>query len=212
MQSRRGFLRGVAATGLSRLMFPAALTLGAAGIPAFAHAQETDYAADPARPGSRLDALTAFIDPTLEIHNPHTNERVKVRFFNGYGYDMSGIQQLNHIWRDWRQDVAPQIDPRLFWGMAAVRTSAMKDGHDGVVTLLSGYRTLTTTRLLRSQGVGASLGSEHMKAAAMDITLHDIPASKISGFAEWLQVGGTGYYPRNNFTHMDTGGIRQWRG
>lgn len=159
-----------------------------------------------------MDALTAFIDPTLEIHNPHTNERVKVRFFNGYGYDMSGIQQLNHIWRDWRQDVAPQIDPRLFWGMAAVRTSAMKDGHDGVVTLLSGYRTLTTTRLLRSQGVGASLGSEHMKAAAMDITLHDIPASKISGFAEWLQVGGTGYYPRNNFTHMDTGGIRQWRG
>lgn len=212
MQNRRKFLSGCVAAGLSRLIPPAALTSSLLMIPAFAHAQETDYAANPARPGSRLDLLTPYIDPSLVIFNPHTNETVKARFFTGAGYDMQAISELNHIWRDWRQNVSPQIDPRLFWAMAAIRTSAMKDGHDGVITLLSGYRTLTTTRVLRSKGVGASLGSQHMKAAAMDVTLHDIPASKISGFVEWLQVGGTGYYPNNNFTHADTGSIRQWRG
>lgn len=213
MHNRRGFLKGVAAAGLLRAALPAALTATVAtGLPALGWAQETDYAADPSRPGTRLDALRPFIDPTLEIFNPHTDETIRVRFFTSAGYDRAAVQQLNHIWRDWRQDVAPQIDPRLFWGMAAIRTSAMKDGHDGVVTLLSGYRTLATTRYLRSTGTGASLGSQHMKAAAMDIRLHDIPASTVSGFAEWLQIGGTGYYPRSNFTHADTGSVRQWRG
>ena len=213
MQNRRGFLKGIAAAGVARAVLPTLITTAAvSGLPALGWAQETDYAADPSRPGTKLDALRPFIDPTLEIFNPHTQETVRVRFFTPLGYDRAAVQQLNHIWRDWRQDVAPQIDPRLFWGLAAIRTSAMKEGHDGVVTLLSGYRTLATTRHLRATGTGASLGSQHMKAAAMDIHFHDIPASRISGFAEWLQIGGTGYYPRNNFTHADTGSIRQWKG
>lgn len=205
---RRRFLRA----GLATLMLGVTGVTGTSLIPSFAHAQETDYAANPARADSKLDALVPYIDPVLHIYNPHTQETVRTRFFTPAGYDMNAVAELNHIWRDWRQDVAPQIDPRLFWAMAAIRTSAMKDGHDGLVTLLSGYRTMATTRLLRSRGVGASIGSQHMKAAAMDITLHDIPAEKISGFVEWLQVGGTGYYPRNNFTHADTGSVRQWRG
>lgn len=212
---RRGFLRGAVAAGAGRLLLPPALVVGAASaVPGLAYAQgdAPRYDPNPARAGSRLDALVPFIDPTLEIFNPHTKDRVRVRFFSATGYDIGAVQQLNHIWRDWRQDVAPQIDPRLFWAMAAVRTSAMKDGHDGVVTLLSGYRTQATTDYLRSRGVNASRNSQHMRACAMDFTLHDVPATKVAGFVEWLQVGGTGYYPNNNFTHADTGSIRQWRG
>ena len=215
MTSRRGFLKGVTGALLSggiRMSIPATALLTGASIPALAMADETDYAPDPSRYGSRLDALVRYIDPTLMIHNPHTNEDIHVRFFGPSGYDMGGVQQINHIWRDWRQESSPQIDPRLFWAMAAVRTSAMKDGHSGKVILLSGYRTLDTTRLLRSQGVKAALSSQHMNAAAMDITMEGIPADTIAGFVEWLGVGGTGYYPRNNFTHADSGPVRQWRG
>lgn len=211
MSSRRNFLKGAAAVGLARLCLPAA-SLVATGLPTFVHAQETDYLPNPQRIGSRLDELARFINPELDLFNPHTDERIQVRFFTPLGYDMNAVNQINHIFRDWRQNVAPQIDPRLFWAIAATRTSAMKDGHDGAVTLLSGYRTLATTRLLRSQGVGAALGSQHMKAAAGDLRLEGIPAKTISGYMEWLQVGGVGYYPNSNFTHADTGNVRQWQG
>lgn len=213
MTTRRSFLRGVAATGLTRLCLPvgAGATL-LSGIPALATAQETDYLPNPQRAGSRLDALVRFITPELDIVNAHTDERVRVMFFTPQGYDMRAMHQLNHIFRDWRQDVAPQIDPRLFWALAATRTSAVKDGHSGVITLLSGYRTLATTRQLRARGVNAALGSQHMKAAAADITLEGIPAKTIAGYMEWLQVGGVGYYPNNHFTHADTGSVRQWQG
>lgn len=211
---RRDFLRMTAGVGLSRLLLPLAVTGSLIGVPALALAsgEVPLYNPDPMRVGSRLDALVPFIDPTLEIVNPHTSEHIKVKFFNGSGYDIAAVSQLNQIWRDWRQEEAPQIDPRIFWGMAAVRTSAMKDGHDGIVTLLSGFRTRATTDYLRSRGVHASQNSQHMRACAMDITLHDVPCTKVAGFVEWLQVGGTGYYPSNNFTHCDSGDIRQWRG
>lgn len=213
---RRIFLKGAAAAaGLTRLAGSSLLAITtASAVPSLvlASTDDTQYDPNPSRTGSRLDALVPFIDPMLEVHNPHTSDRIRVRFFTGAGYDMGAVQQLNHIWRDWRQDAQPQIDPRLFWAMAAVRTSAMKDGHDGVVTLLSGYRTQATTDYLRSRGVNASRNSQHMRACAMDFTLHDVPATKVAGFVEWLQVGGTGYYPNNNFTHADTGSIRQWRG
>lgn len=216
MHNRRTFMFGAVATGMARFIPPAA---SLALIPSLARANNPDnaeirnpYPSDPTRPGSRLDALTPFINPTLDLYNNHTEERVRVRFFTGTGYDMAAVQQLNHIWRDWRQNVAPQIDPRLFWGLAAVRTSIMKDGHEGTITLLSGFRTMKTTQLLRSRSRAASLNSQHMNAAASDITIPGISTKTLAGFVEWLQIGGTGYYPVNNFTHADTGVPRQWRG
>lgn len=203
---RRTFLKSVGAAIATRAV-PVGIIAGAAMIPAL-----PGYAESPSRQGSMLDRLVSRVDPFLEIRNAHTDEVVKVRFFGPTGYDMDAVKKLNWIWRDWRDDDAPQINPRLFWGAAVTRASAMREGHDGVMTLLSGFRTMKTTQLLRSQGVGAALQSLHMEAKAVDMRFHDIPADRISGFVEWLQVGGTGYYPRSNFTHMDSGNVRQWRG
>lgn len=207
MIQRRSLLRGLGALAVARVIPAAVIGTGIATIPAL-----PGWAGNPSKAGSMLDRLVSRVDPYLEIVNAHTNERVTVRFFTPTGYDMDAVSKLNWIWRDWRDDESVQINPRLFWGAAVTRASAMKDGHDGVMTLLSGYRTKKTTMLLRSQGVGAALGSQHMKAAAVDMRFSGIPADKVSGFVEWLEVGGTGYYPRNNFTHMDSGDIRQWRG
>lgn len=203
---RRTFLHALGAVAAVRAV-PAAITLGASVIPAL-----PGWAGSPSKAGSMLDRLVSRIDPVLEVVNAHTNERAMVRFFTSTGYDMEAVRKLNWIWRDWRDNEAPQINPRLFWGAAVTRASAMKDGHDGVMTLLSGFRTKKTTLLLRSQGVGAAMNSKHMDAEAVDMRFAGIPADRVSGFVEWLEVGGTGYYRKSNFTHMDSGDIRQWRG
>lgn len=206
--SRRSLLRGALGAAASRLVLPAAVGTAIGGLPAMA-AWAGD---DPARPGSRLDRMVSLVDPVIHLVNAHTKEETQGRFFTATGYDMAVVERLNWIWRDWRDNEASQIDPRLFWAVAVVRASAMKEGHNGQVTLLSGYRTKKTTQLLRSQGVNAALDSQHMKARAVDMRLAGIPASRISGFVEWLQVGGTGHYPGSNFTHADSGSLRKWRG
>ena len=164
----------------------------------------------PSRPGSNLDKLVRAIDPRLRIVNAHTNERVDLRFFGPGGYDFDAVRRLNHIWRDWRQNEAPQIDPRMFWALAAISMSAQKEGHDGEIVLLSGFRTLKTNALLRSKGYGAASNSFHLKAMATDFRFEGVPQDRVGGFVEWLGVGGTGYYPRSGFTHVDTGPIRRW--
>jgi uncharacterized protein YcbK (DUF882 family) len=191
MLSRRRFLTSIAAF------------CGAAAIPSLGLATSS-------RPGSRLDQLVPLIDPSLEIHNAHTDERIRVRFHTPTGYDMSAVVRLNAIMRDWRENEVVQMDVRLFWGLAAIRQASMKDGHSGEITLLSGYRTEKTNALLRSKGYGAARNSLHLRGKANDFILEGARVSDIARYAEWLQVGGIGYYRRSAFVHMDSGTVRRW--
>ena len=165
----------------------------------------------PMRPGSRLDSLMGAIDPHLDITNAHTNERVNLRFYEGGTYNRRAIRQFDWLFRDWRRNESPDIDPRVYWGLAAIADAARKQGHSGQITLLSGFRTKQTNDMLRRQGGGASSSSYHMRRRAADIRLDGIPPSEIADYATWLQVGGVGRYG-SGFTHIDSGPIRVWQG
>ena len=194
---RRGFITGAVATLIS----------GSVGIPALASTHD-----DPIRHGSRLDRLVPSIDPVLHITNAHTKEVEHLRFFTADGYDIEAVRRLNHIWRDWREDDAPQIDVRLWWGLAAIRAGAMKDGHSGAQILLSGFRTQKTNKMLRSRGIGAARNSLHLEAKATDFHMEGIPTQVLGKFASWLEIGGTGKYMRSGFVHIDSGDRRSWNG
>ena len=205
---RRAFLSSLFATA-SLSVLP-----GAAGAAA-GHVQGTEEDGPitygpPSREGSNLDRMVNMIDPVLDLHNAHTDEVIRVRFFTATGYDLDALTAINRIMRDWRQDESPQNDPRIFWGLAATRMSAMKDGHNGRQVILSGYRSLKTNEMLRRTGHKAASNSFHLKAQAVDFTMEGIPQDRVGGFVQWLGVGGTGFYPRNHFTHMDSGPVRSW--
>jgi uncharacterized protein YcbK (DUF882 family) len=34
----------------------------------------------------------------------------------------------------------------------------------------------------------------------------------VSRFGVWLQAGGVGWYQKKEFTHIDTGRLRAWKG
>jgi uncharacterized protein YcbK (DUF882 family) len=164
----------------------------------------------PMRAGSRLDGLIARVDSFLDITNAHTGERVALRFMQDGHTSRRALRRLDWVFRDWRAGEDPDMDPRIYWGLAALSSTARGQGHSGRITLLSGFRTPQTTRLLQSRSAGASSNSYHMKRRAADIRLEGVPSEQAAAMAEWLQVGGVGRYA--GFTHVDSGPIRTWRG
>lgn len=195
---RRDLLRGAAAATLLPL-------LGACGA-------GYEPLPSPWRPGSRLDSVIRGTDTYLDITNAHTGERVALRFMEGGALKKRAVRRLDWVFRDWRQDESPEIDPRVYMGLAAISYRARQYGHSGKITLLSGFRTRRTNDMLRAQGAGASSNSYHLRRRAADIRLEGVPQEEIAAYAEWLQVGGVGRYPSSGFTHVDSGPMRTWVG
>lgn len=52
--------------------------------------------------------------------------------------------------------------------------------------------------------------SLHMDGKAIDVRLPGIPLAGLRDAALTLQAGGVGYYPKEQFVHLDTGRVRSW--
>lgn len=159
-----------------------------------------------ARPGSLLDELHNRVQPQLELAHAHTGETYTGQFFSNGTYDVAELQKLDWFLRDWRQTAVVQMDPRLFWALAVIRTVAQRAGYSGRATINSGYRTLKTNSSLE----GTARNSLHMAGRAIDLTFEKVPPGQLVGCALALQIGGVGQYP--GFTHIDSGNLRTWHG
>lgn len=160
---------------------------------------------------SRLDTLKPIVTPELRLFNANTGERMSAVFWRDGYYDEQELRRIDWLMRDWREKEMLPVDRELLWGLAAIREAAMRDGHDGEVRFLSGYRSRKTNDMLRRTGHGAARNSFHIKAQAIDFSLPGIPVKPVSQYARWLEMGGVGYYP-GSFVHIDTGDIRHWTG
>ncbi|MBR9862858.1 MAG: YcbK family protein [Rhodobacteraceae bacterium] len=166
---------------------------------------------EPVRKNSKLDQLVPLIEPYLDLYNPHTKEREKVRFFGASGYDLAAVNKINHLLRDWRQDQVVQMDVRLYWGLAAIRTAAVRDGLSGEIRINSGFRTKRTNDYLRSEGYRPAVNSLHLRGRAVDFVVKGGDVANVARYAQWLEIGGTGHY-RGRFIHVDSGDRRVWFG
>jgi uncharacterized protein YcbK (DUF882 family) len=82
---------------------------------------------------------------------------------------------------------------------------------DGVIDVLSGYRSQETNDELRASGTtNAAEHSQHIVAKAVDLRVDGVPAPVLRDAALSLNAGGVGYYPKSQFVHVDTGPVRQW--
>lgn len=197
--TRRGVIRGGGALLANSVVFPGEAFSDVVGAP------------DPSRPTSRLDDLVSAIRPELRMWNQNTDERMSCRFFGPEGYDKTEIDRVNWFMRDWREEEVVQMDVRVLWALAGIRQAAMKDGHDGEIRFLSGYRSRKTNDALRRAGRGAARNSFHIEARAIDFSLPGMPVKGVFDYAQWLEIGGVGYYP-GSFVHIDSGDLRTWTG
>jgi len=111
--------------------------------------------------------------------------------------------------RDWRRDEVVKIDRGLIELLSLVQEEI---GYDQPITVVSGYRSAATNRMLRRKNRNVAKNSYHMRGMAADIRLPGVSTNKVRKLALRMAVGGVGYYPGAGFIHLDTGPVRTWRG
>ncbi|HNI52094.1 MAG TPA: DUF882 domain-containing protein, partial [Accumulibacter sp.] len=120
----------------------------------------------------------------------------------------SALTALNNFLRDHYTGEVGAIDPQLF--DLLFRTS-QELGCREPFQVISGYRCPTTNNSLRlAGGGGVARQSLHMEGKAIDVRLPGVALEDLRDAAISLQVGGVGFYAREQFVHLDTGRIRSW--
>jgi uncharacterized protein YcbK (DUF882 family) len=161
---------------------------------------------------SRALAAAPSLAPqrVLSFFHTHTGERLKVAYCCAGEYQAEGLQEVNHILRDFRVNETKAIEPRLLDLLYELRGTL---GTDQPFHVISGYRSPQTNVMLRERG-GATTGvashSLHMVGQAIDIRLPGVRVAHLRDAARSLKIGGVGYYPDLDFVHVDVGRVRYW--
>lgn len=143
----------------------------------------------------------------LSFLNTHTNEMYKGVYYYGGGYDRTVMSQFSYLMRDHRSEEVARIDYRLFDLLHQIQARLQ---YFNVVQLISGYRSPQSNALLASASSGVAKNSYHLRGQATDIRIDGVPTEYVHRVALELGVGGVGYYPENDFVHVDTGPVRTW--
>jgi uncharacterized protein YcbK (DUF882 family) len=145
---------------------------------------------------------------TLSMANTHTGEHIALVYALGEQFVPQALNHLNHFLRDHYSGEVGLIDPQLFDLLHSLRQEL---GADRPFEVISGYRTAATNSLLRNtRGGGVAQHSLHMAGKAVDVRLPGVPLADLRDAALSLRGGGVGFYPREQFVHVDTGRLRSW--
>ena len=181
--SRRGFLKRLAAAG----------ALGAMGTRALAALPGPVSAPAPVR--------------ELGFLNLHTGEKLRVPYWENGRYLQDALAEINHVLRDHRANAVHAIDTGLLDLLARLQAAV---GNSRAFEVISGYRAPSSNEMLRARSSGVAQGSLHLQGKAIDIRLSGVPLADLRDAARSLRAGGVGYYPREQFVHVDTGRVRAW--
>ena len=154
--------------------------------------------------------LSLPVDKTLKLYNIHTGESIKATFFEKDHFVKSEIKRLNYFLRDYRLNKVANMDINLFPLLYAIQ---LVSDSSKTVDIISGYRSKQTNEFLRKHNHrGVAKKSFHTLAKAIDFKIKDRHLKDVLRVSKMMKIGGVGYYPSNNFIHVDTGWVRFWRG
>lgn len=184
------------------------LTAGGVALPlaAINRAQAAPYS----QSVPRSAAATLAAGRSLAFEHTHTRERISLVYAVDGQYVPDALTSLNRFLRDHYSGTVGQMDPQLFDLLHDVRR-ALGGQSLGAFEVISGYRCPETNDHLRnSRGGGVAKRSLHMEGKAIDVRIPGVPLAELRDAALSLQAGGVGYYPREQFVHIDTGRVRSW--
>jgi uncharacterized protein YcbK (DUF882 family) len=144
----------------------------------------------------------------LALAHTHTGERIELVYAVDDRYVGEALGSLNHFLRDHYTGDVGSIDPRVFDLLHGVQRLL---GAGRPFEVISGYRCpATNDRLRETGGGGVAKHSLHMEGRAIDVRLPGVPLAELRDAGLTLRAGGVGFYPRQQFVHLDTGRIRTW--
>jgi len=144
----------------------------------------------------------------LSMVHTHTHEQIETVYAVADAYVPDALTSLNRFLRDHYTGDIGRIDPRLFDLLHQIRLLASGTRPFEVI---SGYRCAATNQTLRTtRGGGVARASLHMEGRAIDVRLPGVALADLRDAALSLQAGGVGYYPDQQFVHIDTGRVRRW--
>ena len=144
----------------------------------------------------------------LRLYNTHTGEKLDVTYFEQGVYHQDALVEIDFILRDFRANAAA---PMARGVIDTVHDLAQAVDAGGEVHIICGYRSPQTNEMLRrTRGGGVAKHSLHMDAVAIDLRIPGRDLARVRDAAVAMQRGGVGYYPREQFVHVDTGRVRRW--
>lgn len=156
----------------------------------------------------RAAILPSSAGRSLSFEHTHTGERLELTYAMGGNFVPDALRKLNYFLRDHYTGDVGTIDPQLFDLLHRVRGEL---GAGGAFQVISGYRCPATNGLLKAtRGGGVAKHSLHMEGKAIDIRIPGVQLGDLREAALSLRAGGVGYYPREQFVHVDTGRVRAW--
>ena len=146
----------------------------------------------------------------LAFDHTHTREKLTLVYAVGSDFVPQALSSLNHFLRDHYSGEVGVIDPQLFHLLHQIR---LELGAEQPFQVISGYRSAATNAHLRNtRGGGVAQRSLHMDGKAIDVRLPGVSLADLRDAARGLGLGGVGYYPQEQFVHVDTGRVRHWGG
>lgn len=167
-------------------------------------------AAAAALPALSAAAAMASVPDTraLALVNTHTHEKIDLVYADGKRYVPEALGSLNRFLRDHYTGDIGLMDPQIFDLLHRVQQVL---GSKDSFAVISGYRcAATNTRLRETRSGGVAKHSLHMEGRAIDVRLPGVPLADLHEAALSLRAGGVGFYPREQFVHLDTGRVRNW--
>lgn len=141
----------------------------------------------------------------LRLTNAHTSESFDGPYRDDTGPIELALAELSFLLRDHHTGERITVDVGVIDFLATLM-DAMGTTR---ATVLSGYRTVATNRLLARTSFGVADNSQHLYGRALDIRF-DTRLEAAMKTARAMKRGGVGWYPRSGFIHIDTGPVRNW--
>ncbi|MGA2778741.1 MAG: YcbK family protein [Steroidobacteraceae bacterium] len=190
-----------AETGLSRRGFLLRAAGACTAVGVFAQATALGASVDP------LESTGVAGSRSLRFVHTHTGETLTTAYFDGGAYNLAGLNDVNHLLRDFRTGESHVIDPPLLDILYELQRRA---DHDAPFEVISGYRSPATNAMLRQNSSGVAEHSQHLLGKAIDVRLSGYSTRRLSEHARALALGGVGFYASSDFVHIDTGRVRSW--
>ncbi|MBK7975913.1 MAG: DUF882 domain-containing protein [Deltaproteobacteria bacterium] len=143
----------------------------------------------------------------LAFVNLHTDETLKAVYWADGRYRLDGLEAIDRVLRDHRTGDTYPMDVDLLDLLAHLRRELETTQP---LHVISGYRSPATNHMLASQSDGVAHASLHVEGKAIDLRVPGRRLKSVRRAALALQAGGVGYYPADDFVHVDIGRVRRW--